>query len=316
VPRAGTSPNSTWRRDYGDAQVFDPQDLRRSAPPADFRGVDAKAWHAATSGPWLGHVPAVVCREHGRRGCDEPRCVAFAVFGLAEYVKPIQMGGHAPPVSEEGEQRSWPAKPRIKGTLGQDLEDLIDAARRGRFVSPQEEQTLARRADATSRARLAESHLPLVLKVASSYKGRGVDYEDLVGAGVVGLGEAVERFDPDHGARLSTYARHWILKRILLLFESEHLADTPTEVKEGPRDLARRAPVDDPADIVIAREQRADLKATVSRLPERERRVYKLRYVEERSQGEVAAELGVRVRTIYNDEAALRRHLAAWREAA
>lgn len=60
--------------------------------------------------------------------------------------------------------------------------------------------------DRQAREQLAERMLPLVRKIAAGYRGRGVDLEDLVQVGAIGLLKAIDRFDPDRGVRLSTYA--------------------------------------------------------------------------------------------------------------
>jgi RNA polymerase sigma-B factor len=62
------------------------------------------------------------------------------------------------------------------------------------------------RGDRRARAELAEQMLPLVKRIAGGYCGRGVELEDLVQVGSIGLLKAIDRFDPDRGVRLSTYA--------------------------------------------------------------------------------------------------------------
>lgn len=57
---------------------------------------------------------------------------------------------------------------------------------------------------------LVGSHLRLVVKIARGYRGYGLPPEDLIGEGHVGLMRAVCRFDPDRGARFSTYAVCWV----------------------------------------------------------------------------------------------------------
>jgi RNA polymerase sigma-32 factor len=53
---------------------------------------------------------------------------------------------------------------------------------------------------------LANSHLRLVNKIASGYRGYGLPPDDLIGEGHLGLMQAVCRFDPDRGVRFATYA--------------------------------------------------------------------------------------------------------------
>ena len=57
---------------------------------------------------------------------------------------------------------------------------------------------------------LVGSHLRLVVKVAKSFRGYGLPLGELVAEGNVGLMQAIDRFDPERGFRLSTYALWWI----------------------------------------------------------------------------------------------------------
>ncbi len=65
---------------------------------------------------------------------------------------------------------------------------------------------------------LAEENLGLVHACAGRFTGRGIEYEDLVGAGNVGLVKAAAGFDPGRGFRFSTYAVPSILGEIKRLF--------------------------------------------------------------------------------------------------
>lgn len=57
---------------------------------------------------------------------------------------------------------------------------------------------------------LAECNLCLVLYFAKSYEGQGLDLNDLVQEGTLGLVKAIEVFNPNLGFRLATYAGNWI----------------------------------------------------------------------------------------------------------
>ncbi|MFO1130131.1 MAG: RNA polymerase factor sigma-32 [Rickettsiales bacterium] len=57
---------------------------------------------------------------------------------------------------------------------------------------------------------LIESHLKLVIKIAMKYKNIGLSLIDLISQGNIGLMKAVDKFDPNKGFKLSTYATHWI----------------------------------------------------------------------------------------------------------
>ncbi|MDX2141890.1 MAG: RNA polymerase factor sigma-32 [Rhodospirillaceae bacterium] len=62
---------------------------------------------------------------------------------------------------------------------------------------------------------LIASHLRLVPKIAQKYSGYGIDVNDLISEGNLGLLHSVERFKPEKGFRFSTYARWWIKASIL-----------------------------------------------------------------------------------------------------
>lgn len=57
---------------------------------------------------------------------------------------------------------------------------------------------------------LVKSHLKLVAKIALSYRNYGLPMGDLVSEGNLGLMQAVKKYDPDLGFRLSTYAMWWV----------------------------------------------------------------------------------------------------------
>ncbi|MGM4902774.1 RNA polymerase factor sigma-32 [Tardiphaga sp. 866_E4_N2_1] len=64
--------------------------------------------------------------------------------------------------------------------------------------------------DRSAAERLVTSHLRLAAKIACGFRGYGLSLTDLISEANLGLLNAVERFDPDRGARFSTYATWWI----------------------------------------------------------------------------------------------------------
>ncbi|MEE9317924.1 MAG: RNA polymerase sigma factor RpoH [Rhodospirillales bacterium] len=77
-----------------------------------------------------------------------------------------------------------------------------------------EEVQLAKRwrdhEDPDAAQQLVTSHLRLVAKIAMGYRGYGLPLGELISEGNVGMMQAIKRFDPDRGFRLSTYAMWWV----------------------------------------------------------------------------------------------------------
>lgn len=85
------------------------------------------------------------------------------------------------------------------------------------LLTPAEERKLAtkiRRGDKAAREQMIKANLRLVVKIARDYEGFGLPLLDLINEGNIGLMTAVERFDPNKGAKLSTYSAWWIKQAI------------------------------------------------------------------------------------------------------
>jgi RNA polymerase primary sigma factor len=85
------------------------------------------------------------------------------------------------------------------------------------LLTVEEEKALAERimaGDQKARDQMIQANLRLVVKIAHDYSGYGLSLNDLISEGNIGLMNAVERFDPEKGGKLSTYGAWWIKQSI------------------------------------------------------------------------------------------------------
>jgi RNA polymerase sigma-32 factor len=103
-------------------------------------------------------------------------------------------------------------------SAGGSLDSYIQAVNRFPILSQEEETALARRflerEDLDAARTLVVSHLRVVVSIARSYLGYGLNQADLIQEGNIGLMKAVKRFDPERGVRLVSFAIHWIRAEI------------------------------------------------------------------------------------------------------
>jgi RNA polymerase sigma-32 factor len=94
------------------------------------------------------------------------------------------------------------------------LSKYLAEVRRFPLLEPHEEYMLAQRwrehGDRAAAEKLVTSHLRLVARIARGYRGYGLPIAEVIAEGNVGLMQAVRRFDPAKGFRLTTYAIWWI----------------------------------------------------------------------------------------------------------
>jgi len=93
-----------------------------------------------------------------------------------------------------------------------------------RLLTAREEYILAERAragDPAARQAMMEANIRLVMSIARRYTCKSLTFEDLVQEGILGLLEAINKFDVTRGNRFSTYATYWIRQAIVRAIEKQ-----------------------------------------------------------------------------------------------
>ena len=124
-----------------------------------------------------------------------------------------------------------------------------------RLLKATEESELAaraRRGDMEARQAMMEANIRLVMSIARRYSCKSLSFEDLVQEGIIGLLEAINKFDGDRGNRFSTYATYWIRQSLVRAIEKQdRLIRLPVYGCDAARKLER-------AQRVFAAQGRAD----------------------------------------------------------
>lgn len=177
-------------------------------------------------------------------------------------------------------------------------------------MSPEEEAATVEeymKGNEEARLKLIERNLRLVVYIAKRFDNTGVDTEDLISIGTIGLIKAVGSFKPDKNIKLATFASRCIENEILMHLRktartrAEVSLDEPLNVDfEGNVLLLSDILGTEPDSIYKDVEQSAEkemLRESFSRLPERERQIVEMRFGlggrEEMTQKEIAEMMGI-----------------------
>lgn len=163
------------------------------------------------------------------------------------------------------------------------------------------------RGDSDAKTVLVERNLRLVVYIARKFENTGVDTEDLISVGTIGLIKAVGSFDATKNIKLATYASRCIENEILMCLrrmskiKSEVSLDEPLNVDWEGNELLMSDILGTDADLVSKnienKVEKQLLWEALSKLSKREKLIMKLRFgllgSEEKTQKEVADMLGI-----------------------
>ncbi|ASK63577.1 RNA polymerase sporulation sigma factor SigE [Virgibacillus phasianinus] len=177
-------------------------------------------------------------------------------------------------------------------------------------LSKTEEQSLLKRlptGDKAARAVLIERNLRLVVYIARKFENTGINIEDLISIGTIGLIKAVNTFKPEKQIKLATYASRCIENEILMYLrrnnklKSEISFDEPLNIDWDGNELLLSDVLGTDDDVITKNlEKNVDkdlLKNALSHLNNREKQIMELRFgligQEEKTQKDVADMLGI-----------------------
>ncbi|EJL42413.1 RNA polymerase sigma-E factor [Brevibacillus sp. CF112] len=177
-------------------------------------------------------------------------------------------------------------------------------------LTREEEEVLLGRlpsGDSAVRGMLIERNLRLVVYIARKFENTGINIEDLVSIGTIGLIKAVNTFDPEKNIKLATYASRCIENEILMYLRrnnkirSEVSFDEPLNIDWDGNELLLSDVLGTENDTIYKNiEDQVDrklLKKALDKLSERERIIMELRFglagEEEKTQKDVADLLGI-----------------------
>ena len=177
-------------------------------------------------------------------------------------------------------------------------------------LSKEEEEVLINKlpkGDETARAMLIERNLRLVVYIARKFENTGINIEDLISIGTIGLIKAVNTFNPEKKIKLATYASRCIENEILMYLRrnnkirSEVSFDEPLNIDWDGNELLLSDVLGTEEDIITkdleANVDRKLLTKALTQLTDREKQIMELRFglagQEEKTQKDVADMLGI-----------------------
>lgn len=177
------------------------------------------------------------------------------------------------------------------------------------YAAEEEAEMINRLADGEKNVRddLIEHNLRLVVYIARRFENTGVDLDDLVSVGTIGLIKAVNSFNAEKNIKLATYASRCIENEILMhlrrtvKLKSEVSFDEPLNTDWEGNELMLSDVMGTDGDVVYKKIESGVetelLGVALTRLNNREREIMELRYGlnggEEKTQKEVADMLGI-----------------------
>lgn len=177
-------------------------------------------------------------------------------------------------------------------------------------LSMQEEQNLSEKlanGDEKAREKLIVHNLRLVVYIAKKFENSGVNIEDLISIGTIGLIKAVNTFSPEKNIKLATYASRCIENEILMHLRKiasqkiEVSLDEPLNTDWDGNELMLAdvlgSDVDEISREIEEDDEKRILREIIENLPEREREIIDMRFglgeKEELTQKEVADKMGI-----------------------
>lgn len=134
-------------------------------------------------------------------------------------LKPLPVVATPPPLAQVNIDPTEPGEAweKLSPDERSPIRSYLDQIGKTPLLTLEQETALARRVlkgDEAARQHMIQANLRLVVRIAKDYDNFGLPLMDLISEGNFGLIKAVERFDPDKGGKLSTYAAWWIKQAI------------------------------------------------------------------------------------------------------